>query len=119
EAAPMSGESYSRVPDKVSPGNLTRAAPGGKGVGLTDFSTLKRNTFDQYRSGLPMWGDERLDSTLSRRSPLSSTRAPTGKRSTSSARVGIVCRLRGAGCRESREPGAPRHFLCAYSVELG
>ena len=31
-------------------------------MGLTDFSTLKRNTFDQYRSGLPMWGDERLDS---------------------------------------------------------
>ena len=50
EAAPMSGESYSRVPDKVSPENLTRAAPGGKGVGLTDFSALERNTFDQYRA---------------------------------------------------------------------
>src|SRR5882762_976957 len=71
EAAAMSGESYSRVPDKVSPGNLTRAALGGKGVGLTDFSALERNTFDQYRSGLRMWGEQRPDSTLSRRSPFS------------------------------------------------
>src|SRR5712664_737164 len=39
----LSGASYSRGPVKVSPGNLTRAAPGGKGVELTDFSALERN----------------------------------------------------------------------------
>ena len=44
----MLGASYSRVPAKVSQENLTRgAAPGGKGVKLPDFSTLKRNTFGQ------------------------------------------------------------------------
>ena len=37
-------------------------------MGLTDFSALERNTFDQYRNGLPMWGEERPDSTQSGRS---------------------------------------------------